>query len=293
MKKHFTLIELLVVIAIIAILAAILLPALQAARARAQSTSCISNLNQTSKAGIQYRNDNRERWPGPNSTVGQAMWPNCLMRAKIIPDFALKRSTTTKMPSQYGEAKGYYCPSIGVQELRKGTSYMWTPQVYGTVLTNTDRHVGFCWQFNSPKLAEVRVQNPVAYNDKNYKVDKKLSSSPAKRLWFADSAYKDSDSQKLHQRAGFYANIDGNYTRPHLYPVHSERVNFATHDGHVASSDPDGLKNYYVPRGSGVKESPGDGDTQRGGGYNYSTPVQCYLFDTESVTSKDSFEVLD
>ena len=54
MKKRFTLIELLVVIAIIAILAAILLPALNSARARGRSASCISNLNQMGKAAFNY-----------------------------------------------------------------------------------------------------------------------------------------------------------------------------------------------------------------------------------------------
>ena len=56
MKKSFTLIELLVVIAIIAILAAILMPALQQARERARTTSCINNLKTIGMA-IQFYGD--------------------------------------------------------------------------------------------------------------------------------------------------------------------------------------------------------------------------------------------
>lgn len=79
-KTGFTLIELLIVIAIIAILAAILLPALRAARGRAQRATCLNNMRQLGMAILMYSADNRDWMPpadftGGNWRTDSNLWP--------------------------------------------------------------------------------------------------------------------------------------------------------------------------------------------------------------------------
>ncbi|MBS1369528.1 MAG: prepilin-type N-terminal cleavage/methylation domain-containing protein [Lentisphaeria bacterium] len=116
MRKDFTLIELLIVIAIIAILAAMLLPALNGARQKGQSASCVNNLRQLGAATIIYTNDysgiTSPYWADNVPTSSMSTKPHeILLRAARIKSGANYRGLGRLYLLKYiAGAKVFHCP---------------------------------------------------------------------------------------------------------------------------------------------------------------------------------------
>ncbi|MGA2241451.1 MAG: prepilin-type N-terminal cleavage/methylation domain-containing protein [Verrucomicrobiota bacterium] len=118
-KKAFTLIELLVVIAIIAILAALLLPALAAAKRKAQRINCVSNVKQMGIAFRIWEGDNRDKYPMAVSTANGGAQENIYCTgnaaAQCPAGFGLT-NVFVCMSNELSTPKVLYCPSDGARK---------------------------------------------------------------------------------------------------------------------------------------------------------------------------------
>ena len=98
-KANFTLIELLIVIAVIAILAALLLPALNSARSKAQTIKCTGNLKQIGMMALNYSNDSDGYLPSAYITLADPVkgWRNWNL-GKEFPLYSMGKKVTEDVP---------------------------------------------------------------------------------------------------------------------------------------------------------------------------------------------------
>ena len=234
MKKFFTLIELLVVIAIIAVLAAMLMPALQKARAKGKQSSCINNIKQFIVFNGMYLNDYDDFYS---------------YHKTVFRTFFDKYSNNRRL---------YWCPEADMFTYE----YSSTKNVLrcaDSALKNA-LHNGIVYGWNYIGFATIRAYGSDASKSSTANCAVKVSKvkNPSKKVLFGDIARNATDKSGLpdvsaNTNSGMWAAIaDSSNSSPH--DRHSGGANLGWADGR-ASYEVNSREN-IAGRGNNSNDNP-------------------------------------